>query len=307
MKHRPKHIIEYALLRTVQGFLGFFPLNAIDAFLRFFFRILFRVTWPKRTRTVARIREVFGDSLSEAEMRLIARESLANMLMNMIELMRLGSIDKAWLEAHIAGVERHTARIKEVIARHGGVILALPHMGNWDLAGFGCIAHGISLTAIARKQNNPLVEAWIVRNRRGFIALDRTSRRTYIQLTRHLQNGGAMAILPDVRNPKPDLMVRFLGKEASIAQGMARFARMAGVPVLPVLARRERGSHHTFAIFDPVMPDPAAEEHADLLRVTQAVMDIFDREIRRTPEQWFWYNKRWVLDPLQTPKRKPTA
>jgi lauroyl/myristoyl acyltransferase len=31
--------------------------------------------------------------------------------------------------------------------------------------------------------------------------------------------------------------------------------------------------------------------------MTQATMDLFDRAIRQQPDQWFWYNRRWVLDP----------
>jgi lauroyl/myristoyl acyltransferase len=44
--------------------------------------------------------------------------------------------------------------------------------------------------------------------------------------------------------------------------------------------------------------DPTADRDADLLRMTRTVMEHVDAAIRQTPEQWFWYNKRWVLRPL---------
>jgi len=27
-------------------------------------------------------------------------------------------------------------------------------------------------------------------------------------------------------------------------------------------------------------------------------MNIFNAEIDESPEQYFWYNKRWILDPI---------
>jgi len=31
----------------------------------------------------------------------------------------------------------------------------------------------------------------------------------------------------------------------------------------------------------------------------QKLVSIFDAEIRANPEQYFWFNKRWVLDPIK--------
>ncbi len=28
-------------------------------------------------------------------------------------------------------------------------------------------------------------------------------------------------------------------------------------------------------------------------------MCVFDRAVRERPDQYFWYNKRWVLQPLE--------
>jgi lauroyl/myristoyl acyltransferase len=34
--------------------------------------------------------------------------------------------------------------------------------------------------------------------------------------------------------------------------------------------------------------------------MTQQVMDIITQAILADPGQWFWYNKRWVLEPVKT-------
>ncbi|MFO1522196.1 MAG: hypothetical protein U1G05_09190 [Kiritimatiellia bacterium] len=92
--------------------------------------------------------------------------------------------------------------------------------------------------------------------------------------------------------------VRFLGKEANVVAGMGMFARMADVGVIPVILTRQGWTTHHWLAHEPIFPDAKADRDEDCRRITQAVMDIFDDAVRRHPDQYFWYNKRWVLDPL---------
>jgi KDO2-lipid IV(A) lauroyltransferase len=82
---------------------------------------------------------------------------------------------------------------------------------------------------------------------------------------------------------------------------MAQFARTANVPILPVMLSRVGWFRHRVVAYAPVASDPAADRDADLLRMTRAVMERVEAAIRHAPEQWFWYNKRWVLRPV-TPR-----
>jgi lauroyl/myristoyl acyltransferase len=41
------------------------------------------------------------------------------------------------------------------------------------------------------------------------------------------------------------------------------------------------------------------EKQEDIVRMTHSVIAVLDKEIQANPEQWFWYNKRWVLDPVR--------
>ena len=52
--------------------------------------------------------------------------------------------------------------------------------------------------------------------------------------------------------------------------------------------------------------DPAADRDPEEMRLTREVLERFDDAIRATPEQWFWYNKRWVLDPVE-PDAEPLS
>jgi KDO2-lipid IV(A) lauroyltransferase len=103
--------------------------------------------------------------------------------------------------------------------------------------------------------------------------------------------------------PTPGVKVQFLGRDANVGPGMAQFARHAGVPIIPALNIRHGWASHEGVVYPPIEPDPTADKTADIQRITQAVFDVFTEAIRRDPGQWFWFNKRWVLDPLEPQPR----
>jgi lauroyl/myristoyl acyltransferase len=74
---------------------------------------------------------------------------------------------------------------------------------------------------------------------------------------------------------------------------------MSDVPIFTSVARRVNWTKHTFHLYPAVQPDSKVEKEQDWRRMTQEIFTLIEREIRDRPEQWFWYNKRWILDPLE--------
>jgi Kdo2-lipid IVA lauroyltransferase/acyltransferase len=52
---------------------------------------------------------------------------------------------------------------------------------------------------------------------------------------------------------------------------------------------------HRWASFPPISPDLSLDRDEDFRRMTQYVMDCFDQAVREHPEDFFWFNGRWVL------------
>jgi len=115
---------------------------------------------------------------------------------------------------------------------------------------------------------------------------------------RRLRTGKVLAILPDVRMAVKGVGVPFLGGVANVGQGTALFARHAGVPIFPCVVTRLGWCRHRIDVFDPVYANNNLDKTTDILRMTTAVMAIIEKAILLDPAQWFWFNKRWILDPL---------
>ncbi|MCX7590555.1 MAG: lysophospholipid acyltransferase family protein [Kiritimatiellae bacterium] len=299
--HRLRHLGEYAALRSVVGVLRCLPPGADFAVAWLIAHLFFNLLRFRRKEAVKRIRSVFGDRFDHASANRVAWNSWCNFVFCILDVIRHPRISTAWAERHFSNCHNTLHPILSHWRGGRGGVLACPHMGSWELAAIILKCFGLPVFSITAREKNPLTDAYFTRLREhtGIPAIQRRSEMLLVKsVLRRLRQGEFLAILPDVRAPTPGIPIRFLGGTANVAPGMALFARRAAVPIFPAVVVRESWRRHAGRIFAPIWPDPHLEEREDWHRMTQQVFDIFDREIRTHPDQWFWYNKRWVLDPL---------
>ena len=296
MKYRPKHIIEYIALRSFAWWFAILPYRGALALGWSLAWIGFHIARFRRAEARERLLTVFPDRPIR-ELDRIAWQSWLNLVFSTIEMLRMPDMTLDWLRRH-SDFGRALRLLKRHCESGRGAILALPHMGAWEMTGMICHLDGLPIFNIAARQKNPLVADFIdhLRANTGITTVSRGAgtMRTTI---RTLREGGILAILPDVRVHKGGLHLPFLGGTASLGKGMALFARHANVPILPVIVTRNGWAGHKVEMFDPVEPDPTLDKETDVERMTRTVVDRINRRIQQQPEQWFWFNKRWVLDP----------
>ena len=303
MKYRAKHIAEYALLRAVSGLVNILPERMAMAFGWFLAKLAYVLARGRVSRAKARIREVFGESLDARAVHRVAWISLRNVFFNGVEMMRVRRLNKEQVERTTD--HRSFEKILDHARAGKGGLLVVPHMGNWDLAGVGAHMLGLPMFLIVGKQKNPLTDAWLNRFR-GVTGIEIIPRDSSVlkKAIRNLREGKILTFMTDLRSKTPGVVVNFFGKQANVVGGMALFARQAGVPIFPAVVTRVGWMRHRWRIFDPIYPEPDTDKEADWQRMTQQVMDIFDKAAREEPEQYFWYNKRWILDPLEEASSK---
>lgn len=297
-----RYRLEYAGLRFLAALLDCLPYRAALA-VAWWHAALAHVVLRFGVREARRrIRFVFGDALDERAVRRIAWISWRNLLFTGTETIKNRIITLPWLDERYTNHD-YVRVLRDHVATGKGAVLAVPHMGSWETAAVACHLNGIPIFSVAAAQKNPLTDAFLndLRRRPGIVTIARGSGAIK-EIIRKLKAGGVLAILPDVRMRTPGVPVPFLGGQANIGEGMAAFARQAGVPIFPAAVRRRGWTRQDPVIYPPIWPDPALPKDEDIRRMTLAVMAIVEDHIRREPEQWFWYNRRWILDPIDPPK-----
>ena len=297
---RIRHILEYAFLRVLAAAVWALPHRAALAVGAAVAWLLHRAAGFRAAEARRRIRLVLGAETPAREVRRIAWVSFRNLAFSIIELLRLPRLNDRWIARHCD--YRDFDPMRALLAEGHGALFATPHAGNWYLAGILSPRLGMPTFFLARPQKNPLTEAYLARIR-GRTGVETLLNDTPILrgVIRRLREGKMLAILPDVRARTPAEPVRFFGGAANLGAGVAMFARHTGAPIAAYLVCREGWTRHRITLLGVVRPDPAQPKDADATRMMQDVMDHFDRAIRARPEQYFWYNKRWVLDPIEPP------
>jgi len=299
MKHSPKHIAEYLLVRLVAAVLRCLPYRAAlflgwQAAWFSFYIVHYRVREAKR-----RIKEVFGDRFSKSEIQHIAWISWRNFIFTVAETIRLPVSNRDWVLKVVDSSLNDYRKLSEWSKTGKGSIIATAHMGSWEMAALACLAYEIPLFSLAAQQKNHLVDEFYNRSRAGtgFEVVLRSASVLKV-IMRKIKEGKTLAILSDVRGKTEALPVKFLGKTANVAEGMGFIARQTNAPVFPTMITRIGWGLHRYRIYDPIFPDPKADKRADALRITQSFFDILTECVRKEPEQWFWFNKRWIFDPF---------
>ncbi len=291
--------LEYGTLRFFCGLVNLIPYRVTMAIAAGFGWCAFHVLRLKRARTMDRLRGVFPEK-SERELKCIAWRSFANILQTGAEMIRAPKLTQKWMDRHVLDGRIYKDKLQTYVDEGKGVVIMVPHSGNWYMAAWSMAKYGLPLFAIAAKQRNPKVDAWMKRQYGDIEVVERGSARTLVEIHRRLKAGRAFAILPDLRVPQPDVEVDFLGGKANVSHAGAMFAVKCDCPIVVAVMRREKGRH----IFDhlaTLRPDPsAADKKEEAARLTREAMRLLDGAIRQHPQHWFWYNKRWILQPVKT-------
>lgn len=298
MRYRPKHIVEYGALRVLAAFVNALPYRVAMLLGWALAGLSFLILRARVKTALQRIGATLHPPPPPRQAYRLAWRSWRNLAFNIVEVIRIGRISRAWLRTH----SNADTALEPLLAhaRTGrGAVIAIPHMGNWDVGAMTCHLWGVPIFSISGRQSNPLVDAYLQEQRRkpGIQTVAKGSGAMRAVISR-LRAGQVLAIMPDVRVRTEAITVNFLGGKANIGGGMALFARQTGVPIFPCHITRGGWSGQSYFVGDPIWPDPALPKAEDAVRLTQAVFDYLERCVRAEPEQWFWFNKRWILDPV---------
>jgi KDO2-lipid IV(A) lauroyltransferase len=238
--------------------------------------------------------------LSEDERRAIASAMWANMGRTFAETLALDRLvaDPGRLE--ITDLEAWSHRAVEP----GPIVGCTLHMGNWELAIHPFVVFGREPAGVYKPLDNPLIDAWLRETRSSLFPggllgkgdrgdADGTGQRTARQLIDKARSGGTLGFVTDHFDRRGEA-VPFLGRTARFTTAPAGIARHVGARVwLGRCLRLGEESRFRFDIRELSVPR-SGDKKADAVALTAQMFAVFEEWIREHPEQWMWWNTRWV-------------
>jgi KDO2-lipid IV(A) lauroyltransferase len=200
--------------------------------------------------------------------------------------------------------------VDEALERGRGVIAALPHMGNWDVAGLWLVAqHGQFTTVVERLQPESLFDRFVAyRESLGFEILPLTGgdQPAFDVLRQRLRENKIVCLVADRDLSLHGVEVQLFGEATRMPSGPALLAATTGAALLPVgMWFTERGWHNRV---NPPIELPGGRLRDRVHAGTQALADAFAVEIADHPTDWHMLQRLWLADlPPREPARSGAA
>ncbi|MGV8923045.1 MAG: lauroyl acyltransferase [Thermomonas sp.] len=226
------------------------------------------------------------------------REILCTTARQALETLRLWTRPASRNLADI--VEFHGVELFDAaLADTRGLIVAAPHMGNWELLN-QWLAMKTPLAILYRPPESPTGEAFLRRvraNAGGQVEQVRAEASGVRTLLKRLQKGGVVGILPDQQPKVGDgEFAPFFEVQALTMTLLGRLAARSGARVLVAWCERLPGtSPPRFAMHVQEAPEAIAD--ADPRQSVAALNNMVEAISRRDLAQYQWTYKRYTLRP----------
>jgi KDO2-lipid IV(A) lauroyltransferase len=273
--------------RVVRAMPEFLARNAFDAGALY----AARGGGPKQLRK--NLARVIGVEPAQVPDGLI-RDSLASYARYWREAFRLPSMDLTklgeQLDPHWSGKEH----IDAALEGGRGAILALPHSGNWDIAGVWLVwKHGTFTTVNERLKPESLYNRFIAyRESLGFEMLPLTGgeRPPFEVLAERLRGSRPVCLMADRDLSRNGVQVDFFGEPTRMPAGSAKLALETGADLLAVHC------WYTDDGWEFSASAPLNTSSGKITVITQLLADQFARNIAAHPADWHMMQPQWLAD-----------
>lgn len=180
---------------------------------------------------------------------------------------------------------------KEVLQRYiedgNGIIMITGHFGAWEILGKWLADYVDLFTGIAFKQKNLGAHRFFIEQRELSGTKHIFKREPLRKMYEVLEQNGILGIVSDQDAGKKGVFIQFFGTPASTAKGAALFHINTKSPLLVAICIKTGFKKYRIKFIPVVIKEKKIES------ITQAYTSIIEKYIKKYPEQYFWFHRRW--------------
>jgi phosphatidylinositol dimannoside acyltransferase len=257
--------------------------------------------WKGRGPTVRRLEgnlaRVTGLPGESAELRELSKAGMRSYFRYFHEVFRLPSMasEEIVRRTHVVGDEH----IWNNLAEGRGVVLALPHMGNWDASGAWLVGCGHRFTTVAERLKPESLFRRYVAFREGLgmevLPLTGGDGHNFGTLAQRVRRGGIVCLPAERDLTNSGLEVQFFGATTKVPAGPPLLAVKTGAALLPATLWFD-GEDWGLRIHEevPVPLEGSVQQRTRI--VAQDLVAVFEKGIAEFPQDWHMLQRLWLED-----------
>ena len=229
--------------------------------------------------------------ISDSELRNLTRVGMRSYLRYWCDTFRSPDWDTKRIQSTVTVNDAEL--LLEPVRSKRGVIVALPHAGNWDHAGSFFCSQGIPLvTVVERLKPEKLFRKFLeYRQAIGMEALP-LDGRVMGTLASRLREGKLVALIADRDLSRSGIDVKFFDGIARMPAGPALLALRTGADLITAYVSYTKTGIHID--FRKVIIASGESESEQVARTVQLCADNFAAGIAEYPQDWHMLQRIWV-------------
>lgn len=194
------------------------------------------------------------------------------------------------LKIHVTGREALDA----ALTGNQGAIMVAGHFGAWEVYAAWTGYNNYPVVPVAVRQRNRGANRFFteLRGQAGITPIYR--KESLDNMYAALEAGKLLTLGSDQDARKHGVFVEFFGQYSSTPKGTALFHLNTGAPVVCGACYEESDEYYLELERLPITPED------DVQSITQKYTTLLEQAVRRHPEQYFWWHRRWKTRPPAT-------
>ena len=254
-------------------------------------RLFFHLAAGPRAVVAANQAQVLGRPADDALVQASTREAFALYGRYWFDTFNV----LGWDDASVAAAFRFEGieLVEKGLAEGKGVVIALPHTGNWDVGGRAMAIRLAPVVSVAEHlRPEPLFTLFLEHRRQlQMDIIDLASDHVGRQLTQRLEENRIVALVADRDLSGGGIEVEMFGRTRRMPAGPALIALSAGAPLV---------SGPTFTtgdgwveVLSEVTIEPTGRRKDDVIALTRALAASFEKAIASAPSDWHLFQPGW--------------
>jgi KDO2-lipid IV(A) lauroyltransferase len=276
-------------------FLGWSVVRRIsEKSARSFFKKIGKWMYARDGKSVKRLRSnlsrVFPE-MESAKLEDLLRRGVLSYMRYWMETFRSPDWSRERILSTVTVSNEHL--LLDPIKQKTGVVVSLPHAGNWDHAGsYFCIKGARLVTVAEVLKPRELFEKFLAyRQAIGMEVLPLDSR-AFPTLMQRARDGKLIALVADRDLSSSGIDVEFFGGVARMPAGPAIVAIRTGIPLVTAfVSYTDTGIHVDLR---EILIPSGADEAARVKATVQLCADNFADGIKNSPQDWHMMQRIWV-------------
>ena len=280
------HKITYILLKTLSFCLRISPQWIRSILSKILYILLYYLIPIRKKQVLKNLNLAFPDEPLDWHIK-TAKDSYKFFINNFVQFF---AFPKSFLKSNIK--VKGQDLLNDTLNADNGIIFVSGHFGAWEILAAWLGYNKYPVAVVATKQMNRGADKFF-QELRNYFGMKHIYRKSSLDnMYKVLEEKEILALVSDQDAKKRGVFVKFFNQQTSTPKGAARFHLENGAPIIFTLCYQNKPNDYTIE-FIPVK----VESDTTIESITQSYTSVLEKFIRRYPEQYFWFHRRWKTKP----------